>query len=54
MISKPAKASSRRVVASSPCLKFALGAFTAVAAALAAVPAHAVTYTFQDFIDPRT
>jgi len=52
MISKPANASSRRLVASSPRLKFALGASTAVALASAAVPAHAVTYTFQDIIDP--
>ena len=52
MNSKPAKASSRRVLASSSCPKFALGVFTAVAAALAAVPTHAVTYTFQDIVDP--
>jgi hypothetical protein len=32
--------------------KPAFGALTAVAIASAAVPAHAVTYTFQDIIDP--
>jgi hypothetical protein len=52
MISKPANASSRHLMASSPCLKFALGASTAVALASAAVPVHAVTFTFQDVIDP--
>ena len=35
-----------------PCLRIALGAVAAVAVVSAAVPAHAVTYTFQDIVDP--
>jgi hypothetical protein len=51
MISKPAKASSRRVAVSSSCLKFAPGALAAALVSVAA-PAHAVTFTFQDVKDP--
>lgn len=48
MISKPADALSRLLPASSPRLKLAPGALVAVALASAAVPAHALTFGFQD------
>jgi hypothetical protein len=52
MISTPADAPSRLLNALPWPLKVALGAFTAVVLASTAQPAHAVTYTFQDIIDP--
>jgi hypothetical protein len=48
MISKPSEASSRPL----PCRKLAFAALATIALGVATQPAHAVTYTFQDIIDP--
>src|SRR5271169_1857826 len=52
MISKPAAAPARLLNALPSHLKVALGAFTTVVLVSTAQPAYAVTYTFEDIIDP--
>ena len=52
MISKPVAAPSRLLNALPSQLKVALGAFTTAALVSTVQPAHAVTYTFEDIIDP--
>ena len=51
MIEIPAGASSRPLLALSPRRKVALRTVAAVALALAAVPAHALTFTFQNIVN---
>jgi hypothetical protein len=52
MMSTPTGAFSRLTRALSPRFKVALGALTAATVAWTAGPAHAVTYTVQNIIDP--